>query len=123
VYCFEQADQVGGASVEDLVLSPAASPGGLAERADALPGIGHTVVVQADALRLPPAARDGLPYSLRPDQSTAGESAVAVAIPYFQWDNRDGQAMRVWMPLGRPGEPATGDHPAARRAPLLTDNE
>ena len=23
---------------------------------------------------------------------------TAVAIPYFQWDNRDGGPMRVWMP-------------------------
>jgi len=22
----------------------------------------------------------------------------AVAIPYFQWDNRDGGPMRAWMP-------------------------
>jgi hypothetical protein len=46
---------------------------------------------------------------------------AAVAIPYFQWDNRDGQAMRVWMPLSRPGEPATRDHPAGSRAPLSTE--
>ena len=23
---------------------------------------------------------------------------TAIAIPYFQWDNRDGRPMRVWMP-------------------------
>jgi DUF1680 family protein len=26
-------------------------------------------------------------------------AVTAVAIPYFQWDNRDGHAMRVWIPL------------------------
>jgi uncharacterized protein len=29
---------------------------------------------------------------------TAGIPVPAIAIPYFQWDNRDGRAMRVWMP-------------------------
>jgi DUF1680 family protein len=148
VYCFEQADQPAGVSVEDLVLSPAASPGRLTERAQVLAGVGHTVVVEADALHVRPAGQDGqpgsgqpgsgqpgsgqpgsgqpgsgLPYSALPDQGSAGRSAVAVAIPYFQWDNRDGQAMRVWMPAGRPAGPAVSDLAAARRAPLVTDNE
>ena len=25
-------------------------------------------------------------------------SVTAIAIPYFQWDNRDGRSMRVWIP-------------------------
>jgi DUF1680 family protein len=29
---------------------------------------------------------------------TRGTPVTAIAIPYFQWDNRDGRAMRVWMP-------------------------
>ena len=33
---------------------------------------------------------------------------TAVAVPYFQWDNRDGQAMRVWMPLSRPASRPPG---------------
>jgi len=28
----------------------------------------------------------------------AATPATATAIPYFQWDNRDGHAMRVWIP-------------------------
>jgi hypothetical protein len=139
VYCFEQADQPDGASVEDLALSlegpggpgsggpgPGAlssggpGPGGLSEREAVLPGVGPTVVIEVPAVRLPPAGRSGLPYSPLPEEG-AGRPVAAVAIPYFQWDNRDGQAMRVWMPLSRPGEPATRDHPAASRAPLSTD--
>jgi hypothetical protein len=27
-------------------------------------------------------------------------SVAAVALPYFQWDNRDGRPMRVWVPAG-----------------------
>jgi hypothetical protein len=28
----------------------------------------------------------------------AAAPATAIAIPYFQWDNRDGHAMRIWIP-------------------------
>ena len=98
VYCFEQADQ-GAASVADLALSGA----GLAEREVSLPGAGRVVAVTAAATHLPPAA--GAPFAAEPDASaSAGEPATAVAIPYFQWDNRDGAAMRVWLPV----QPADG---------------
>ncbi len=119
VYCFEQADQHGGLSLEDLAVRPA----GLTERREVLPGIGPTIVVDADAMHLPPAAGGGLPYLPVPDASATGSPAIAAAIPYFQWDNRDGQAMRVWMPLGRPSGPVTTDRPAASRAALPADNE
>jgi DUF1680 family protein len=101
VYCFEQADQPGGASVEDLVLGP----GDLAERDIELPGVGRTVAIQAPAVRLSPADPDGLPYFRGPDSGKADDLAAAVAVPYFQWDNRDGRAMRVWMPWARPAGP------------------
>jgi DUF1680 family protein len=94
VYCFEQADQLGGLSVEDLALRP----GDLAEHDTALPGVGRTVTVHAGAVRLEPARDSGLPYGPRPDAAGAGGPATAVAIPYFQWDNRDGRGMRVWLP-------------------------
>ena len=43
-----------------------------------------------DGVHLPPA----LPaLSVAP-----GQAVTAIAIPYFQWDNRDGRAMRVWIP-------------------------
>jgi hypothetical protein len=105
VYCFEQADQPGGASVEDLALGP----GGLTERDVTLPGVGSTVVVRADAAILPPVGDGGLPYRGGPDAGAVGVPATAVAIPYFQWDNRDGRAMRVWMPRGRPAEAAAAE--------------
>jgi hypothetical protein len=28
-------------------------------------------------------------------------NVTAVGVPYFQWDNRDGGPMRVWMPEAR----------------------
>ena len=46
-----------------------------------LPGIGQTIQLTAAGVHLPAAA-----------------PVTAVAIPYFQWDNRDGGGMRVWMP-------------------------
>ena len=53
----------------------------LGERPVTLPGIGLTIEVTADAVHRPAAA-----------------PVTAIAIPYFQWDNRDGRAMRVWIP-------------------------
>jgi len=90
-------------SVEDLAISS----GALAERTISLTGVGQTVGLEATAVQLPPASHDGLPYLPQPDTRTAGRSATAVAIPYFQWDNRDGRAMRIWMPLSRSDSPAT----------------
>jgi DUF1680 family protein len=73
VFCFEQVDQPDGVRLEDLRVR---AGGPLAEEAATLPGIGRTVRVHVPAL-------DG----------------TAIAIPYFQWDNRDGCPMRVWAPV------------------------
>jgi len=113
VYCFEQADQPGGASVEDLALSP----GDLTGHDTDLPGVGRTVTVRAPAVRLAPARDRGLPYGPEPDPADTGGPATAVAIPYFQWDNRDGRAMRVWMPWAGPPPSSGGDNPPASRDP------
>jgi uncharacterized protein len=116
VYCFEQADQARG-NVEDLALAPGGTglrpgdpaAGALTERAVNLPEIGPTVVIEAAAAAFPPAEPGGLPYTPTPAGAGASAQAVpatAAAIPYFQWDNRDGQAMRVWMPTAPPITPA-----------------
>ncbi len=63
VYCFEQVDQPGEVDLEDLAIGI----GALSERAETVPAIGPTVVIEADAVRLPPAASSGLPYSVQPD--------------------------------------------------------
>ena len=76
VYCFEQADQLDGAPLDDLVMEPG---GVLGERPVALDGIGQTIEITADG-------------------TGPGSPVTAIAIPYFQWDNRDGRPMRVWMP-------------------------
>jgi len=75
VYCFEQADQAIG--LDELTVG-SGTP--LTERAVTLDGVGPTITVTA--------AGQGTP--------------AAVAIPYFQWDNRGLGAMRVWIP-GLPG--------------------
>ncbi len=86
VYCFEQADQP--VPLEELAVSPG-SP--LTERQLTIEGIGRTVQVTAPAWRLP--------SGTLPAETEAAERGVsAVAIPYFQWDNRGPGAMRVWMP-------------------------
>jgi uncharacterized protein len=84
VYCFEQADQADGISLADLAVLPGAV---LRERPVSLPGIGETIEVTVDGVHLPP-----------PPRATPRTSIAVIAIPYFQWDNRDGRAMRVWIP-------------------------
>jgi DUF1680 family protein len=78
VYCIEQADQPDGVRTDDLAVRAGAM---LGERPVTLPGIGRTIEVTAAGVHLP-----------------AADPVTAVAIPYFQWDNRDGRAMRVWIP-------------------------
>ena len=89
VYCLEQADQPAGAELEDLTLIP----GELRESPATVPGVGETVLVRAGADR----AAGG-------PAGTAADPVTVTAIPYFQWDNRDGRAMRVWVPAPSPGE-------------------
>ena len=84
VYCFEQADQLDGARLDDLVVKPG---GVLGERPVTLDGIGQTIEITAEGQLLDGAERSG-----------SGRPVTAIAIPYFQWDNRDGRPMRVWMP-------------------------
>jgi len=90
VYCFEQADQLDGARLDDLAVRPG---GVLGERPVTLDGIGQTIEITAPAIPQPP------PTPAVPSTSP-GPEVTAIAIPYFQWDNRDGGPMRVWMPRG-----------------------
>lgn len=94
VYCFEQADQPEGVEVDDLALSPQA-PLRL-KPVDDLPGVGRTVLIETDAVAVDQ-PRGGLPYTTKPLATST--SVTATAVPYFQWDNRDGGPMRVWIPL------------------------
>ncbi len=113
VYCFEQADQTAGADIEDLVLDAHDLP----ERDDDLPGVGRTVTVVVAGERLAPVASGGLPYRSSPDAAAAGAPATAVGIPYFQWDNRDGAGMRIWMPQAR----SASNNMAAGRSPAADE--
>lgn len=92
VYCFEQTDQ--SADVEELALSTGAEL--RVHDKDDLPGVGRTVIIEADAQAVTEPV-GGLPY--RKDHLATSTAVTAVAVPYFQWDNRDGGAMRVWIPL------------------------
>jgi len=75
---FEQADQLDGRCLDDLGVLPG---GVLGERPVTRDGIGQTIETTTEGRLLP------------------GHAPVAaIAIPYFQWDNRDGRAMRVWLP-------------------------
>jgi DUF1680 family protein len=93
VYCFEQAVQP-GVQVQDLAARPGSV---LGERPVTLPGVGQTIEVTADDVLLPPATA-ALSVPPGPVPAAAGTPATAIAIPYLQWDNRDGGPMRVWLP-------------------------
>ena len=95
VYCAEQADQPAGLDLEDLAVHP----GALRDREATIPGVGATVLVEASAAALPPVTGPGLPYGSGHAGQPGEDPVTVTAIPYFQWDNRDGAAMRVWMPL------------------------
>jgi len=104
VYCFEQADQLDGARLDDLAVRPG---GVLGERPVTLDGIGQTIEITAPAIPQPPLAPVTLPPAVpsSPPASMAPPflpvpGMTAIAIPYFQWDNRDGGPMRVRMPRG-----------------------
>jgi uncharacterized protein len=113
VYCFEQADQPAGTSIEDVALNAEDLP----ERDADLPGVGPTLTVAAGGEHLAPATGAALPYQASPDTGAAGAPVSAVAIPYFQWDNRDGRAMRVWMPQTR----SARNNAAADRSPAADE--
>jgi len=103
VYCLEQADQPAGVDLADLALVP----GVLEEEAATLPGLGDTILIRASAVHQAPLGSDGLPCNgpaggagrADPGRDNGGEPVTATAIPYFQWDNRDGRPMQVWTPL------------------------
>ncbi len=94
VYCFEQVDQP--VDLENLVLAPDAEL--RVVDADSLEGVGRTVRVEVGAGAVTHES-SAWPYSTSRNGGLTAEPVTATAIPYFQWDNRDGRAMRVWLPL------------------------
>ena len=114
VYCAEQADQPAGLDLEDLALRP----GELRDREATVPGVGATVLIEASAAALPPATGPGLPYGSGHAGQPAGDRVTVTAIPYFQWDNRDGAPMRVWMPLA---DAAASQPPSSAQPAEQTD--
>jgi uncharacterized protein len=95
VYCFEQADQPDGADLAFLTLpgTPA-----LTERPADLPGIGASVVIDTEAVPRTSGRPGSWPYQAAPGDAGTGDPVTVTAVPYFQWDNRDGRPMRVWLP-------------------------
>ena len=103
----EQADQAAGTDVADLALIQ----GELEEPSANLPGVGSTILIRASAVHRPQPQQPGLAHHAAPDTAPASgtqasgaqaSGAQATAIPYFQWDNRDGHPMQVWIPTAGP---------------------
>ncbi len=92
VYCFEDHDQPGGVSVDDVVID-----GGnptVTWRPDLLGGV---AVVEIDGGRRDAPAADW-PYRPRGAEPPVTFQRLT-AIPYHAWANRGVRAMRVWVPL------------------------
>jgi DUF1680 family protein len=101
VYCLEQADQPAGIDLADLALVP----GVLEEARATVPGVGDTILVRASAVHRAGPQQPGLPYhaaAAGPQAGAGDQQVTATAIPYFQWDNRDGRPMQVWTPAATP---------------------
>jgi uncharacterized protein len=95
VYCFEHVDQADGTDLDDLAL---VAGSGLTENPATLAEIGRTVLVELDARPVRAGLPDELPFTATAPATDPGPVQRATAVPYFQWDNRDGQPMRVWLP-------------------------
>jgi uncharacterized protein len=96
VYCLEQVDQ-GAANVEELGILPDTPPS--VSSITEIAGIGRTVPLVVSVAEAKPAPTAGWPFTAhRP--ALRGQVRTATAIPYFQWDNRDGGAMRIFLPIG-----------------------
>ena len=95
VYCFEHVDQTDGTDLDDLAL---VAGSGLTESPATLAEIGRTVLVELDARPVRAGLPDELPFTATAPATDPGPVQRATAVPYFQWDNRDGQPMRVWLP-------------------------
>ncbi len=95
VYCFEHVDQAEGTDLDDLAL---VAGSGLTESPATLAEVGRTVLVELDARPVRAGLPDELPFTATAPATDPGPVQRATAVPYFQWDNRDGQPMRVWLP-------------------------
>jgi DUF1680 family protein len=94
VYCLEQIDQ--SVDLETITIAPDA-PIRVGEARNH-PSLGESVALEIAASAVDAPAPAGLPYSAEPAEPRPSP-VTARAIPYFQWDNRDGGAMRVWIPV------------------------
>jgi DUF1680 family protein len=95
VYCLEQVDQAVGTDLDDLALVAGST---LTDRPATLPEIGRTVMVEMDAQPVRAGLPDELPFTPTARPWALAPAQRATAVPYFQWDNRDGRPMRVWLP-------------------------
>ena len=79
--------------------------GVLGERPVALAGVGPTIEITAEGQAATGQDAEGQAATVQyaggqaaTGQDAGGAPVTAIAIPSFQWDHRDGDAMRVWMP-------------------------
>lgn len=109
VYCVEEVDLPAGTTLDDVVLLTE-RPVEESPRAE-VAGIGPTVALRVAGVAVPSGPPSGLPYATA-DSMTAGRINASeiqfTAVPYFQWDNRGVNAMKLWLPTADRSDPARG---------------
>ncbi|MFI6254008.1 glycoside hydrolase family 127 protein [Streptomyces sp. NPDC051016] len=99
VYCLEDADQIPGLDLEEIVVDPAVAAT-VTARPNLLGGV-NTVTLRGRRRRT--SHDDWWPYRADGKADTAGDEVQLTAVPYGVWGNRDSGAMRVWLPERAPG--------------------
>ena len=98
VYCIEQLDQPGVASLNDLALTVGADPGKEFQVETRKNMLGGIVVLQHAGVYFDkPLSQEPLYQPLGKDSAKAGRTVSMTLIPYYAWANREPSAMQVWM--------------------------
>jgi DUF1680 family protein len=95
VYCVEQQDLE--ASVDDLLLTPAAVAGATAHQRAVVDGVPEALVLELTAGVAPKPPTELYPVITDHEAQTAISEVPATFVPYFLWGNRQALAMRVWL--------------------------
>jgi DUF1680 family protein len=96
VYCVEEGDLGGPASVDDIALDVNQLPEAVSGGDSGVP----PVVLEGPVRVVPTSADEPLYDRLSPRMAPPTVTHTRMrAIPYFRWANRGARAMRVWLPV------------------------
>jgi DUF1680 family protein len=103
VYCVEQLDQPGLASLEDIAITVGAEPGKEFRAELQKDLLGGIVVLKHAGIRYEKSLTQEPLYQLLGKTGQRSSRPISLTmIPYFAWANREPSAMQVWIPYVRP---------------------